>query len=184
MSEIASIGQLRMSFLRVALFVVPAVLFLGIASGVVANSGYANGWFAALAKPRLMPPAWVFPVAWTSLYILIGLALAMIVAARRAVGRGVAIGLFCAQFALNLAWSPLFFAAHQIAAAFFVILLMIALTIATLLAFARIRRRAALLMLPYLGWLCFAAWLNHAIDILNPDANAIARPMASTQIAL
>src|ERR1700754_4423481 len=91
MSELALPGQLRMSFVRVALIVVPAILFLGILSGVAAGSGYENPWFAALVKPSLMPPGWVFPVAWTALYILIGLALSMILAARGAGGRAMAV---------------------------------------------------------------------------------------------
>jgi tryptophan-rich sensory protein len=182
MGELASAGQLRMSLMRVALVVVPLVLFLGILSGAIAGSAGGNAWFAGLAKPAAMPPGWLFPVVWTALYILIGLALALIVAARRAAGRGLAITLFCAQFGLNLLWSPIFFAAHHITLAFAVILLMILLTVVTALAFARIRRNAALLLLPYLAWLCFAAWLNHAIDVLNPGAETLAPPALSTQI--
>ena len=182
MSEIASAGQLRMSLLRVALVVVPLVLFLGILSGALSGSASDNRWFAGLAKPAEMPPAWLFPAAWTGCYILLGLALSVIVAARRAAGRGLAIALFGAQFALNLAWSPIFFAAHHVTLAFAVILLMILLTVITILAFARIRRNAALLMLPYLAWLCFAAWLNHGIDVLNPDAGTLAPAAVSTQV--
>ncbi|MBA2935758.1 tryptophan-rich sensory protein [Sphingomonas sp. CGMCC 1.13654] len=184
MSELASAGQLRMSFLRVALVTVPLILFLGILSGALAGSGFGNPWFASLAKPAAMPPGWVFPVAWTLLYILIGFALAMIVWARGASGRGIAIGLFLVQFALNLAWSPVFFAGHKIGAAFAIILLMIVVTIAAILSFARIRSRAALLMLPYLVWLCFAAYLNHAIEVLNPNAETLAPAAGSTQVQL
>lgn len=184
MSELALPGQLRMSFVRVALVTVPVILFLGILSGVAAGSGYGNPWFAALAKPALMPPGWAFPVAWTLLYILIGLALSMILAARGAGGRGVAITLFVVQFALNLAWSPTFFAAHKVTIAFAIILLMIVLTVATVLAFARVRPRAAALMLPYLAWLCFAAYLNHEIEILNPAAATLAPAASSAQVQL
>lgn len=184
MSELASAGQLRMSFLRVSLVVVPLVLFLGILSGAVAGSASDNPWFAALVKPAAMPPGWVFPLAWAALYILTGFALAIIVAARRAAGRGIAIGLFVVQLALNLAWSPIFFAGHQIGLALAVILLMVLFALVTTLAFARIRRGAALLMLPYLAWLCFAAWLNHGIDVLNPNGAALAPAATSTQVQL
>jgi benzodiazapine receptor len=184
MSELASVGQLRMSFLRVALFTVPLILFLGILSGVLAGSGGGNPWFAALAKPSAMPPDWLFPVAWTILYILIGLALALVIGARGADGRGIAIALFVAQLVLNLAWSPVFFAAHKMGAAFAILLLMIVLTVATVLAFSKVRRQAALLMLPYLAWICFAAWLNHAIETLNPDAETLAPAHASAQVQL
>jgi len=184
MSQLASPGQLRMSFARVALVTVPLIVLLGVLSGAVAGSGSSNPWFAALAKPAAMPPDWLFPVAWTVLYVFIGLALAMVIGARGASGRGIAVALFTLQFLLNLAWSPVFFAGHRIGAAFAIILLMILLTIATTLAFARIRHRAALLMLPYLAWICFAAWLNHSIETLNPDAGTLAPAASSTQVQL
>ena len=82
MTAIASRSQLRMSFLRWALVTVPAVLLLGTLSGRASNSGYGNPWFDALVKPEAMPPGWVFGAAWTILYILLGLALAMILNAR------------------------------------------------------------------------------------------------------
>jgi tryptophan-rich sensory protein len=93
-------------------------VFLGFLSGRLANSGYGNRWFDALVKPDFMPPGWAFGVAWTILYILMGLALAMVIHARGARGRGVAIILFLVQLLLNLAWSPLFFRAHQVDNAF------------------------------------------------------------------
>jgi benzodiazapine receptor len=184
MSELASAGQLRMSYVRVALVAVPLVLLLGIASGALAGSGSGNAWYAALAKPAATPPDWLFPVAWTTLYVLLGLAVSMILVARRAVGRAPAIALFVVQFAVNLAWSPLFFALHRVDLALATILLMIVLTIATVIAFARVRRRAAALMLPYLAWICFAAWLNQRIEALNPDAATLAPARPSTQIVL
>lgn len=182
--QVASKQQLRMAFLRWAIVVVPLVLMLGILSGRLANSGYGNGWFAALAKPAFMPPGWAFGLAWTLLYILIGFAFAMIVAARGARRRGLAIGLFVVQLALNLAWSPLFFAAHKVSAALILIVVLIVLVAATTLAFARIRPVAAALMLPYLAWLLFAATLNFAILRMNPDAERLAPGAAHTQISL
>jgi tryptophan-rich sensory protein len=184
MSGIASRSQLRMSFLRYALVTVPLVLLLGTISGRAANSGYGNTWFDALEKPALMPPGWVFGAAWTLLYILIGLALALILHARGARGRGLAIGLFLAQLALNYAWSPIFFAAHETGLAFIVIVLMIILAALTALLFARIRRAAGLLMLPYLAWLFFAAFLTWQIGALNPDAAQLVPPQPSADIPL
>lgn len=182
--EIASSGQLRMAFLRRALFIVPLVLLLGMASGVLSNSGYDNRWFAALAKPWFVPPGWVFAVAWTILYILQGLALALILQSRGSSGRGKAIGAFVVQLALNLLWSPLFFAAHQVQAAFWLVVLIFAAALATTIMFARIRRRAGLLMLPYLAWLLFAGLLTYSIDMMNPGAETLAPEAPSTQIRL
>lgn len=170
MTAIASRSQLRMSFLRYALITVPAILLLGTLSGRASNSGYGNAWFDALEKPAIMPPSWAFPVAWTILYILLGLALALILHARGARGRGLAVTLFLVQLALNLAWSPIFFAAHQVWTAFFVIVAMFVLAALTGWLFARIRKAAGLLMLPYLAWLLFAATLNWQIAQANPRA--------------
>lgn len=184
MGEIASPAQLRMSFVRWALVTVPLVLLLGIASGRLANSGYDNPWFAALVKPALMPPGWVFGLVWTILYILLGLALAHVFQARGARGRSIAIALFAVQFVLNLAWSPLFFAAHMVSASLGLIAVIFVVALATALKFRQIRPIAAWLMAPYLAWLVFAAFLNFQTMQLNPDAETLAPGAAATQITL
>lgn len=183
MTAIASKAQLRLSFLRWALLTVPAILLLGTLSGRIAGSGDENPWFAILTKPAIMPEAWVFPLAWTILYALLGVALAMILHARGARGRGLALSLFFAQLLLNFAWSPIFFGLHQVTTALIVIVLMLALAAATAILFARIRKAAALLMIPYLAWLCFAALLNFQIMQLNPDAETLVPGEAVTDIA-
>jgi translocator protein len=183
MTGLASRSQLRLSFLRYALFTVPAVLLLGTLSGQLANSGYENPWFDALTKPELMPPGWVFGVAWTLLYILLGVSLAMILHARGAHRRGLAIVLFIAQLALNYSWSPLFFAWHRIDLALVVIINMIVLTLILILLVWPIRRVAALLLLPYLAWLCFATFLTWEVRRLNPGAQLAPQP-AATDIVL
>ena len=170
MSEIASRGQLRMAFVRVALIAVPLVLFLGLASAVLSGSGDDNAWYAHLIKPGFTPPSWVFALVWSVLYILMGFAIALIVAARGAAGRLAAIGLFAAQLLLNLVWAPLFFGAHKVGLAF-----------ATM---GRVRQGALWLMLPYLVWLCFAALLFHAVWRLNPHAETLAPGGVGTQIML
>lgn len=182
MSGLASKSQLRMSFARWALICVPLIVLLGFLSGRSVASGDDSGWYQALAKPELTPPGWVFPVAWTTLYILLGLALAMIMNARGARGRALAIALFVAQFALNLAWTPFFFGAHKVGAALLVIVVMLALAIATTIAFDRIRKAAAWLMLPYLIWLGFAGVLNWRIGQLNPDAETLVPGARTSQI--
>ncbi|AGH50599.1 MULTISPECIES: TspO/MBR family protein [Sphingomonadales] len=184
MGQIASQGQLRMAFVRWALVMVPLVLLLGIASGWLANSGYGNPWFDALRKPAIMPPGRVFAVAWTILYVLMGFALALILSARGARGRGAAIALFVLQLALNLAWSPLFFGAHQVTAALGLILVLILVVAVTMWRFWGIRKLAGLLLLPYLAWLLFAALLNFQILQANPDAESLAPGRVRTQISL
>lgn len=179
MGGIASKGQLRMSFLRWAMVTVPLILLLGFLSGRAVPSGDENRWYAALAKPALTPPGWVFPIAWSALYVLIGLALAMILNARGARMRGLAVGLFAAQFVLNLIWTPLFFGAHQVGTAVLVIAAMLGLSIGATIVFARIRTAAAWLMVPYMAWLGFAGMLAFGIGQLNPDAETLV-PAAHT----
>lgn len=161
-----------MSFARWAMVAVPLVLLLGFLSGRSVASGEQNEWYRALAKPALTPPGWVFPVAWTTLYILLGLALALILNARGARGRGLALALFGLGIALNLAWSPLFFRFHLILPALVLIAAMFLVALATTLAMARISRVAAWLLVPYMAWLGFAAGLNFDIWRLNPAADA------------
>jgi tryptophan-rich sensory protein len=173
-----------MSYLRFALFTVPLILLLGIVSGRVANSGYENPWFAALVKPDIMPPGWLFGVAWTILYILLGLSIAIVLNARGARGRGLAVTLFVAQLFLNFAWSPVFFGMHQIRAALFIIVTMLVLSIIVAVLFMRIRPVAAYLMIPYIAWLSFATILNYQIIQLNPDAETLVPGQGGADIIL
>lgn len=159
---------------RYALITVPAFVLLGSFSGWISNSGNENLWFQSLEKPFFMPPGWAFGVAWTILYILLGLALALILAAPESPARRHGLILFFLQMLLNYAWSPLFFAAHAIKPALVTIVVMVAIAAMAARQFWQIRRVAGALMLPYLAWLCFAAALNAAIDRLNPGAGALA----------
>ncbi|HYE27322.1 MAG TPA: TspO/MBR family protein [Allosphingosinicella sp.] len=184
MTAIASKSQLRMSFLRYALFTVPAILLLGTVSGRISGAGYGNAWFDALEKPAIMPPGWVFGAAWAVLYILLGLVLALLLHARGAAARRPALALFVLQLLLNFAWPPLFFAYHEVGAALWTIVAMVLLSAAATVLFWRIRRAAALLMLPYLAWLGFAALITWQVGALNPDAPRLAPDAPATDIAL
>ena len=182
MGGIASKGQLRMSVLRWAVVTVPLILLLGFVSGRSVPVGSENGWYMALAKPALNPPGWVFPVVWTTLYVMIGVALAMILNARGARQRPLAVGLFAAQFVLNLLWTPTFFGAHKIGASVIVIVAMLILSIAATVVFARIRSAAAWLMVPYMVWISFAGVLAFSIGQLNPDAETLAPASHTSQM--
>ncbi|WP_423602215.1 TspO/MBR family protein [Sphingomonas sp. MS122] len=182
--EIASKGQLRLAFLRWAIVTVPFILLLGFASGRLFPSGEANLWYQMLQKPAETPPGWVFPVAWTALYVLLGLALAMIINARGSRLRGPALALFGVQMAANLAWSPLFFGFHQVSAALLLIGAIFVLALATAILFGRIRKGAAWLMVPYLAWLGFAGVLNYKIDQLNPNAETLVPGQSAPQMSI
>ena len=160
----------RQSWGRIALVTVPAIVLLGSASGWLSNSGYGNNWFDELAKPSFMPPGWMFGLVWPILYALLGVTLAMVLAEPPSTRRRNALGLFLGQLAFNFAWSPIFFAAHDIRLANIVIYGMIGLAAAAAGQIFRLRTAAGLLLIPYLAWLVFAATLNSAIDRLNPGA--------------
>lgn len=160
----------RMSRWTTAMVCVIAIELLGGLSGWISNSGYGNGWFDALRKPAFMPPGWTFGVVWPVLYAMLGVALAFVLLEPSSDRRRFALILFFVQLALNFAWSPLFFAAHDIALAKWVIFIMAAVGAAAAGQFLRVKRDAGVLMVPYLGWLVFAATLNSTIEILNPGA--------------
>ncbi len=182
MTEIASPRQLRAAFFRWALFLVPAILLCGFLSGQYAGSGPQNPWFAALVKPAIYPPPAVFGIVWSVLYVLMALALAQVLTAPGARGRGLAVAVFVVQLALNLAWTPLFFAAHHIADALLLLGGLDAVVVLTLVLFARVRPTAALLLLPYLGWALFASVLNWQFLTLNPGADGQADNGASAAV--
>ena len=155
---------------KIAIFTAPAIVLLGSASGWLSNSGYGNAWFDALRKPFFMPPGWAFGVVWPILYVLMGIALAMILAEPPSARRRNALILFFVQLALNFAWSPIFFAAHDITLAKYVIFAMALIAGGAAGQFVRLRRAAGLLLVPYLAWLIFAWALNSGIEDLNPGA--------------
>lgn len=160
------------SWKKIALVTVPATVAIGDVVGVLSQSGFRNSWFAALNKPFFMPPGWVFGVVWNLLYALLGIALAMVLALPSSPRRKLALILFFAQLVLNYAWTPIFFAAHDIALAKVVIFVMAILAAAAAGQFLRLTKIAGLLLVPYLAWLIFAAVLNSTIEALNPGAVA------------
>ena len=97
MTTLASRAQLRASFIRWALFIVPAVVLLGFLSGQLAGSGEGDPWFAALQKPDYYPDPGLFPIVWSILYVMMGLAFALVCSAWGAKGRGTAIVAFVIQ---------------------------------------------------------------------------------------
>ena len=162
----------RADWWKPAIVAVVAIELLGGLSGWISNSGYGNNWFDALQKPFFMPPGWAFGVVWPILYALLGVSLAMILAERPSDRRRLALILFFVQMALNFAWSPIFFAGHDISLAKWVIFLMAAVAAAAARQFFVICKAAGLIMIPYLAWLVFAATLNATIEALNPAAGA------------
>ncbi|GAA5052212.1 tryptophan-rich sensory protein [Erythrobacter westpacificensis] len=170
MNRLASPSQLRASLIRWALFIVPTVMLLGFLSGQVGGSSADSPWFQALEKPALFPPPATFGIVWTVLYFMMGLAFAMVCAAWGSRLRKWAIIAFIVQLAINLAWSPTFFAARQIEQALWVIVALDVALIVTVVLFFKVRKWAGVLLLPYLAWALFATVLNWQFLEANPDA--------------
>lgn len=134
-----------------------------------AASIQAASFYAELIRPGWSPPAAVFGPVWTVLYALMGIA-AWLVWRVNGFNRAViALMLFLSQLALNALWSWLFFYWQQGALAFADIILLWFFIAATLVAFWRIHKLAAVLLVPYLLWVSFAALLNYSLWQLNPQ---------------
>jgi tryptophan-rich sensory protein len=183
MTELASQGQLRAAFIRWALVLVPGVELLGFLSGQIGGNAQ-DPWFVALEKPAIFPPPALFGIAWAILFALIALALTLVVTARGAPGRGIAIGAWVVQFLLILGWSPLFFGAHQITSAYYLLIVIDVAVLVTLILFWRVRPLAGMLLLPYLGWVLFATVLNYEFLKANPGADGVELPVAAERIEI
>lgn len=125
-------------------------------------------WYAALAKPQFAPPNWIFGPVWTILYLLMGIAFYLVWTSHADTrARRRAMAMFGVQLLLNAIWSPIFFGLQSPGSAFLVIILLWCAIIATMYLFSKVLRTAALLLLPYLAWVSFAAYLNYSIWVLN-----------------
>lgn len=156
-----------------ALIAIPAIVLGGLAMGWLSNSGMDNSWYVQLRQPAFQPPSWMFGVVWTTLYSLMGLALAIIWNEPSSTERTTAIRLFFVQLALNFAWSPVFFSAQLIEIGLLLLVAILVAALATAKQFRRIKPVAGWLLLPYLLWLCLAVTLNYETGRLNPGADAL-----------
>ncbi|MDR6915735.1 tryptophan-rich sensory protein [Pseudomonas sp. 3296] len=134
-----------------------------LACGAAASTGFffkPGLWYESLVKPGFTPPNWVFPVAWSTIYLLLawaGYRLTLVPGSQEV------LALWAAQIALNTLWTPVFFGAHRVFASM-VILMLLWLVVAVMVVMAlQLDVITGLILLPYLGWLCVAAALNFSI---------------------
>jgi tryptophan-rich sensory protein len=149
-----------------ALITCLAIVFAAAAVGGLFTGTSVSTWYRTLAKPSFTPPDWVFGPVWSTLYAMMGVA-AWLVWRQSRPGVRLALALFAVQLALNVAWSALFFGLRLPGAAFAEVLVLWLAIAATLLAFLRISSVAALLLVPYLAWVSYAAALTFSIWRLN-----------------
>jgi len=131
------------------------------APGVIGGRFKPDVWYQTIEKSALTPPGIVFPIVWSALYLMMGIALWRYIERKSARGSGVA--LFAIQLVLNGLWSYLFFGLHQPGLALVDIVLLWVAIAATIATFSRATRGAALLLAPYLAWVSFATFLNFEI---------------------
>lgn len=122
--------------------------------------------YGRLRQPPLSPPGWVFPLVWTALFALMGVA-AWLVWERDSTGRNGALALYALQLALNFCWTLLFFNLGNRALAFFWLLLLWLVLLVCTVRFFKESRAAGWLMVPYLLWVAFAGYLNAGVWLLN-----------------
>ena len=131
-------------------------------------AGGFSGSYEAMYKPLLSPPGWVFPVVWTLLYLLMGYASYLVYISEASMPRKHrALTVYGVQLIINLLWPLFFFRLGWYTFAFIWLLLLIAAVLLCRMLFRYIEKRAGDLLLPYLIWLFFAAYLNLGVAILN-----------------
>lgn len=125
-------------------------------------------WYASLVKPEFVPPNWIFGPVWVTLYAFMGIAVFLVW--RKGLQYKevqVALGIFLVQLVLNTLWSIIFFGLQNPGAALVEIVLLWLAILATIVAFTRISKVAAWLLLPYILWVSFAGYLTYSIWTLN-----------------
>ena len=141
------------------------MILLGGLGGYLTASAIGS-WYSTLNKPPGTPPNWLFGPVWTILYAMIGASFALIWHQGH-LGKTRPSFFFVLQFLLNLAWTPVFFGAHQIGAALLLLILLWLAIAATIREFARLSKPAAYLLIPYLIWVSYATYLNAGHAFLN-----------------
>ena len=145
------------------------ISFLPGIFGVLFTPSHSNDvWYNALNNSVITPDGWVFGVAWTILYALLGIALFLIMNnTKTRHSKTKAYVLFVAQLILNFLWTYLFFGLHMIVASVLCLVVLLGISIWMAIAFKPISKSASYLVWPYVIWLCFALYLNGTILLLN-----------------
>lgn len=139
-----------------------------LVGGLSALLAGGMGAFKNLEKPPLSPPGWLFPVVWTLLYLMMGFASYLVYTAKAPTyKKNSALLFYGVQLFFNFMWSIIFFRFEAYLFAFIWLIIMWLLIIITTVRFYEVRKFAGLLMIPYLLWVTFAAYLNLGIYILN-----------------
>jgi len=136
--------------------------------GAVFTSNSVDTWYSTITRPDIAPPNWIFGPVWTTLFLLMGISLYIVwnkgLQTRES---KVAVSVFGLQLVLNTLWSIIFFGLHNPGLAFIEIIFLWISILASIILFYRISKVSAYLLIPYILWVSFAAFLNYNIWILN-----------------
>ncbi|GAB4193026.1 MAG: tryptophan-rich sensory protein [Calditrichia bacterium] len=142
-------------------------IIISLSAGFIGSQFSPDHWYEALNKPTWNPPNYIFGPVWTMLYILMGISAWLVWRKYKLSGASIAFVFFFFQLILNTLWSYLFFGLHRPDLAFMEIIVLWIAILVTLISFYKLHKTAALLLLPYLGWVTFAAVLNFTLWQLN-----------------
>jgi tryptophan-rich sensory protein len=142
------------------------VAVVAIVGGLSTETG-PGSWYSTIDKPAWNPPGAVFGPVWTVLYIAMAIAAWLVWRERHRSDVRVPLGLYLAQLLANAAWTAIFFAAERPGWALVDIAILVALVVATIVAFRAVSHVAAWLLVPYLAWVCFATSITAAVVALN-----------------
>ncbi len=143
------------------------LFFAACAAAAATGAMFSPGeWYQDLRKPSFTPPNWLFPVAWTVLYIASAYAAARVTLVAE---NGHAMGFWALQIVLNTLWSPVFFGLHRIRAGMVILSALWVAVCGTMLSFWTLDLMAGALIAPYLVWVTIAGALNFELWRLNPE---------------
>jgi tryptophan-rich sensory protein len=150
------------------LLLAAACLALCFLPGLIGSRFTPGAWYVALEKPALTPPGWVFPVVWSTLYLMMGVALFLVLISDSRRALALPLVVFGLQLVLNGLWSWLFFGLQRPDLALLDIGVLWVAILASTVLFWRLSWVAGALLVPYLVWVGFASWLNFGLWRLNP----------------
>ncbi len=148
---------------KTLIFCIAVPLAVGVLSALLTRNGMQT--FDLLNKPKLAPPGWLFPVVWTILYVLMGIASYRVITSRKP--NGAALITYGLQLIFNFFWSIIFFNLNLYLFAFIWLVILWLLIVKTTILFYQITEPAGYLMIPYIVWVAFAGYLNLSIYLLN-----------------
>ena len=155
--------MLKNKFLSFTLFTL--IPYSASAIGGFATISFKEPWYSQLIKPSFNPPDWIFAPVWTTLYLMMTIAIWFFWHSKNRNMNTVYI--YFIHLIFNTTWSIIFFVFHNILLALIVLIILIVLTIILIIRFKRVNLLSVYLMIPYLLWCCFALILNTSLLILN-----------------